>query len=457
METRRQLVHTSVGLFALLLHWMPAWGGLLLAGTAVASNLVLLPRLAPGLYREKEVGKGLATGVVLYPLAVFFLIIVFHDRLHLAALLWAVLAFGDGPATLAGRAFGRARLPWNRDKSWAGTIAYFLCGGTAATLISWWVALGHVDAGHSLPIEYFAVLSFATALVGALIESVPIGLDDNVSVPLLGSLFLHSLTLVEPGHLAMIPGFLAARLPAALGINALLAALAFAGRSVKISGAVAGILVGTGTYVFLDWQGFAILLLFFVMGSGASKLGYRRKAARGLAQEEGGRRGVKHVIANCGVGLFLAFLVMSTEHDYLFMIAFVAAFATAAADTVSSEIGQLIGKHPFLITTLRAVPPGTEGAVSVEGTLAGILASVVLGGAAWALGLFNLSIGFSPIGPVAVVVVAAFIGTTLESVLGATLEKLKLIDNEAVNFANTLIGALAAIVIAIPLMNAKLF
>jgi uncharacterized protein (TIGR00297 family) len=455
VETRRQLVHTGVGLFALLLHWMPAWGGLLLAGTAVVSNLALLPRLAPGLYREKEAGKGLTTGVVLYPLAVLFLIIVFYDRLHLAALLWAVLAFGDGPATLVGRAFGRARLPWNRDKSWAGTIAYFLCGGTAATLISWWVALGHVDAGYSLPIEYFAVLSFATALVGALIESVPIGLDDNVSVPLLGSLFLHSLTLVEPNSLAMIP--LAARLPAALGINALLAALAFAGRSVKISGAVAGIIVGTAIYAFLDWQGFAILLLFFVMGSGASKLGYRRKAARGLAQEEGGRRGVKHVIANCGVGVFLAFLVVSTGHDYLFMIAFVAAFATAAADTVSSEIGQLIGKHPFLITTLRAVPPGTEGAVSVEGTLAGILASVVLAGAAWALGLFNLSIGFSPIAPVAVVVVAAFIGTTVESVLGATLEKLKLIDNEAVNFANTLIGALAAIVIAMPLMNAKPF
>jgi uncharacterized membrane protein len=68
-----------------------------------------------------------------------------------------------------------------------------------------------------------------------------------------------------------------------------------------------------------------------------------------------------------------------------------------------------------------------------------------------------LSIGNNPVAPIFVVVVAAFIGTTLESVLGATLEKLKLIDNEAVNFANTLIGALAAIAISIPLMNARIF
>jgi uncharacterized protein (TIGR00297 family) len=430
---------------------MPAWGGLLFAASAVAANLTLLPRVAPGLYREKEAGKGLATGVVLYPLAVLFLIIVFHDRLHLAALLWAVLAFGDGPATLAGRAFGRARLPWNRDKSWAGSIAYFLCGGIAATLISYWVALGSAPEYASL--GYLAALSFATALMGALIESVPIGLDDNVSVPLLGALFLQSLTLME----SPVPREFLGTLPTALAVNLALAALAYVGRSVKVSGVIAGLIVGTGIYWLLGPSGFGILFLFFVMGSGASKLGYRRKAARGLAQEEGGRRGVKHVIANCGVAFFLAYLVTTTDHSYVLLIGFVAAFATAAADTVSSEIGQLIGKHPFLITTLRPVPAGTEGAVSVEGTVAGILASFVIAGAAWAAGLFTLSIGNNPVAPIFVVVVAAFIGTTLESVLGATLEKLKLIDNEAVNFANTLIGALAAIAISIPLMNARIF
>ena len=442
METRRQLVHTSIGLFALSLRWLPAWGAVLLAATGVAFNLALLPRIAPGLFRDREAGMRFSSGIVLYPIAVLFLVLVFHDRLHLAALLWGILAFGDGPATLAGRAFGRARLPWNREKSWAGTAAYFVCGGAAGAILFWWVA--QRTAPGAFDLAAIGAIAFSTALLGALLESLPIGLDDNVSVPLLGALFVGAITLVEPARVAAAAPALSARLLPALGLNALLGGLAFAGRSVKVSGLVAGIVIGAGIYLFLGPAGFAILFLFFVMGSGASKLGYRRKAEKGLAQEEGGRRGAKHAIANAGAGLVLAFLAAATGHGPLFALAFVAAFATAASDTVSSEIGQLIGKHPFLITTLRPVPPGTEGAVSVEGTVAGIVASAVVAGAAVALGLVT------PAGAL-VVIAAAFVGTTVESVLGATLERLKLIDNEAVNFANTLIGALVAIAIAAPL------
>jgi uncharacterized protein (TIGR00297 family) len=430
-----------MGLFAVALRWLPAWGAALLAGFAVAMNVALLPRLAPGLFRRREEGRRFSSGIALYPLAVLFLVLAFHDRLHFAALLWGVLAFGDGPATLAGRAIGGARLPWNRDKSWAGSAAYFVVGGTAGALLLAWVA--GATAPGEFSIGAVCAIAFATALLGALVESVPIGLDDNVSVPLLGALFVNGIALVDAGRLEALGPLAAARLVLALGLNALLGALAFAGRSVNASGLVMGILMGAAIYVFLGPPGFAVLLLFFVLGSGASKLGYKRKAAKGLAQEAGGRRGAKHAVANAGAGLMLAFLAAATPHEPLFALAFVAAFATAAADTVSSEIGQLIGKHPFLITTLRPVPAGTEGAVSVEGTVAGIAASAVVGSAACALGLV------SPAG-IVVVVSAAFVGTTLESVLGATIERLGLLDNEAVNFANTLIGALAAILIALP-------
>jgi uncharacterized membrane protein len=46
------------------------------------------------------------------------------------------------------------------------------------------------------------------------------------------------------------------------------------------------------------------------------------------------------------------------------------------------------------------------------------------------------------------VVIAAFVGTTFESVVGATLEKRQLLDNEALNFLNTLVGALVAVAAA---------
>jgi uncharacterized protein (TIGR00297 family) len=97
----------------------------------------------------------------------------------------------------------------------------------------------------------------------------------------------------------------------------------------------------------------------------------------------------------------------------------------------------VIGRRTYLVTTLRPVPRGTEGAVSLEGTLAGLAAAVVVGGLGFWTGLYP------PLGVVAVVA-AAMVATTLESVAGATLERRGLLDNEAVNFLNTLAGALVA-------------
>lgn len=227
-----------------------------------------------------------------------------------------------------------------------------------------------------------------------------------------------------------------------LGVNALVAGLAFFAGAVGKSGVVAGLVVGTLIFLGVGWPGYAVLLLFFVLGSALSKLGYRRKAALGVAQEEGGRRGAKHAAANCGTGVLLALaaLLLGPGHaafPYL-MAGYLGAFATALADTTGSELGQLYGRTPILITTFKRVPVGTDGAVSLEGTLGGIAASALLG----ALGFWLLPGQFG-IGGLAAVVLGAFVGTTAESYIGATLEGLKHIDNEIVNFANTVIGAVA--------------
>ena len=137
------------------------------------------------------------------------------------------------------------------------------------------------------------------------------------------------------------------------------------------------------------------------------------------------------------MGVIFAFLALATGYPELFLVAMTAAFATATCDTVSSEIGQAYGRHYYLVTTFKPVSAGTDGAVSLEGTLAGIAGALVLGGVAWGVGMISL-------GGVLVVVAAAFIGATAESYLGATFEKAKLIDNELVNFANTVIGGLCA-------------
>jgi uncharacterized protein (TIGR00297 family) len=183
-------------------------------------------------------------------------------------------------------------------------------------------------------------------------------------------------------------------------------------------------------------------MLFFFLGTAATKFGYARKKSLGVAQEKGGARGWKNATANCSLGAFLALLsaLCPSELQPMFIAGVFAAFATAAADTVSSEIGQVLGKHPILITTLRPVPVGTEGAISLEGTFAGIVAGAIICALGVALHLLTIPVA-------AICWLASFIGTTVESYLGATLETMKIIDNEVINFMNTLVGAAVAMLL----------
>ncbi|HEY0514456.1 MAG TPA: TIGR00297 family protein [Thermoanaerobaculia bacterium] len=435
-ELARKVVHMGVGLIAFSLRFLgPFWAAILAAG-ALGFNLFLLPRVGGRkLWRDHEVASGTSIGIILYPLTVLLLILVFWRRLEVAAAAWGILAFGDGMASIAGMSLGTRKLPWNPRKSWAGSLAYVLFGALAAAVLLVWTA---PNQGRSYGVGFALAVCFATALLAAALESLPQGLDDNLGVPLVSGLFLLGLVLTQGRWEAFLatPG-LPLRIAIAAVANAVLAGLAYAARTVNRSGVVAGFLVGFVIYAFLDWQGYLLLLAFFVLGSAATKLGYRKKAAARLAQEDKGRRGARHALANAGVATACAVFAAVSPYPVLFALAFAGAFATAAADTASSEIGQLLGRRTYLVTTFRPVPRGTEGAVSLEGTLAGILASLVIAAPGAALGLFSWK-------GVPFVVLAAFVGTTFESVVGAALEKRRLLDNEALNFLNTLVGALVA-------------
>lgn len=452
-ELIRKGVHVSMGAFALLLRWLTPVEAALCAAAALAFNLFVLHRLTRrGLLRDGERERGYSPGIALYPAAVLALILVFHERLELAAAAWALIAFGDGMATVAGTLLRGPRLPWNPGKSWAGFVAFVLWGGaSSAFLLRWvqqgalrgegvtWIGGSFLGAGEG---EVFLLAAcFAAALGAAMAESLRTGIDDNILVPLVGGTLLWTATLVEPGRLIDAAPSLASNFAWGVGVNALLAIGAYAARGVGISGAISGFLLGTTLYGFGGPRGFALLFVFFVLGTACTKVGYARKAALGIAQEKGGRRGAKNALANTTAGVVFAFLAVATPYPDLFAIAMVAAFATAASDTTASEIGQAFGRTHVLVTTFRRVPAGTDGAVSIEGTAAGIAASAVLAGAAWASGLVGAA-GF------AIVVVAAFVGSTLESYLGATFERMAVVDNEVVNFANTVAGGLAALGLA---------
>ncbi len=436
-EYKRKAVHIGSSAFALLLRWLNFWQAGLCALAAFIFNWQILPRIGGrNIYRTDDHKRGYPIGILLYPLSVLALVLLFPKRLYIAAAAWGIMAWGDGLASVFGKKFGSKKLPWNANRSFAGSFAFLIFGGLAAVFFTYWTA--------KTPFSFWAVIwiPLLTTLLAAIVETVPMGIDDNVTVPISAGLFMFGLCQIDPSMLSVRQTELLHNLAIGAAVNLAMGTIAFGLKMVSVSGFTSGFLIGTVLYTFGGWQLFLILLLFFFLGSGATKFGYARKKALGVAQEKGGARGWKNATANCSLGAFLALLAALSppEMRTTFLAGFFAAFATAAADTVSSEIGQVLGKHPILITTLRPVPVGTEGAVSLEGTFAGIVAGAIVCVIGPALQLFSFQVaGFC--------LLASFIGTTMESYLGATLETMKIIDNEIINFMNTLVGAAAAMVL----------
>jgi uncharacterized protein (TIGR00297 family) len=191
----------------------------------------------------------------------------------------------------------------------------------------------------------------------------------------------------------------------------------------------------------LNWPGYLVVVFYFLVGSGATKIGMAQKEAAGIAEKRSGARGPENVWGSALVGALcgLGLLVLPSSVHPLLTLGYVASFSTKLSDTTASEVGKAYGQRTFLITTLQPVPRGTEGAVSLEGTLAGVVGSVAIALVGWLVGLI------SPLG-IVFCILAAFIATNLESVIGATLQnRLAWLTNEWVNVLNTLIGAAVAI------------
>jgi uncharacterized protein (TIGR00297 family) len=200
--------------------------------------------------------------------------------------------------------------------------------------------------------------------------------------------------------------------------------------------------IGTAITCGLGLRGLAVMAVFFAAGSAATRLGYRVKAARGIAQESGGARGYRSAWANGGVPALLALLAAAAPEPLhgLFVLAYAASVAAAAADTCSSEIGKAYGRRTVLATTFRPVPPGTEGAVSPEGTLGGLAGGFLVAASGALAGLHSWPAA-------AVVGVAGFLGGLAESALGPVAVRRGWLNDDQLNALNTGIGAGVAVLI----------
>jgi len=217
--------------------------------------------------------------------------------------------------------------------------------------------------------------------------------------------------------------------------------MAFAGgawllRGVTTGGALAGFAVALTVFVTAGAGGFAVLVTVFAVAWVTTKFGYRRKQSLGTAQDRRGRSAAQ-VLANLGVAAAFSIAAAVTAHG-IWLVAAMAAFAEAAADTAASECGQALSERAYLVTSFRSVAAGTNGAVSAPGTGAAVLGTTVVAFVATATHVV-------PWSAFPVVAGAGILATMIDSVLGATVEARGTIGNNGVNLAGTVSAGLLAL------------
>jgi uncharacterized protein (TIGR00297 family) len=240
-----------------------------------------------------------------------------------------------------------------------------------------------------------------------------------------------------------------------LGASALLGLLTWVLRAATPGAAATGaaitaaLMFSTAPEPFDPWHTALVpVLAVSLLAYAATRVGRRRKEELGTAEKRLGRSAAQ-VAANLGVA---ALACGEAAKVWLFgtrwlthglaplFAAALAAMAEAAADTVSSEIGQVLGGRPRLITSLRRVEPGKDGAVSVVGTFAGIAAGAAIAAlGAWALRGDARFFWVSCAG--------AIFGLFFDSLLGATLEERGWLNNDAVNFLSSASAAAVALAV----------
>ena len=206
-----------------------------------------------------------------------------------------------------------------------------------------------------------------------------------------------------------------------------------------ICAAVAGWVIGFLLFLAASYAGILMMAAFFVMGTIATSWRMSEKRKAGLAENNKGRRTTGQVLANGGLAGLLSLVALmfpGLSHILILMIA--AGFSSATADTLSSELGNVYGSKFYNILTWKKDTRGLDGVVSIEGTLIGVAGSTVIAGI-YAL-YFAININ------VLIMIVAGTIGNISDSLLGATLERSRHLNNNAVNFFNTCVAAIAAII-----------
>ena len=315
-----------------------------------------------------------------------------------------------------------------------GELAFRLARGEPASYLYHLVAAIGVSFAVMLYLGYSAPLvAVMGVVVAVLLRAVLRGRDDALMIEALG--VAMTMFLFEEINFEVDLAILAVAAIIAFGFGY----TSYRFRVADISGLFSGAMIGIILIVFADVRWFLIMLTFFIIGAGATRYRYGDKKRLGVAQEHGGVRGYFNVFANGLVATGAAVLYGVTGGHPAFVALFMGSVASAAADTTASEIG-VTGKTPYLITTLQPVPRGTNGGVTLLGEVAAVIAAAIVAVTGWLVGVADPWM-------VVVTIIAGFIGTNVDSLVGATLENSGRIGNSGTNLVATFVGGISGTVL----------
>tara|TARA_B100000902_G_scaffold76347_1_gene81205 strand:- start:2350 stop:3093 length:744 start_codon:yes stop_codon:yes gene_type:complete len=227
-------------------------------------------------------------------------------------------------------------------------------------------------------------------------------------------------------------------------INFILISLFFRVPLMTKGGWISAGVLGSILWGCFSWQGWSSVVIYLLLGSLVTKIGYKFKNEKGIAEKRGGKRGPENVWGSAATGLFFAIMVKLNFTNLVFYkIGFAASFAAKLADTFGSEIGKRFGRNTYLITSFRKVESGTEGGISLEGTAASALGAIVMSLIMFILNIISTKYQFL------IVAISGFLATISESFIGAKFQDKYKLSNELVNSIQTSISSIIAIFVLI--------
>ncbi len=432
----KQGIYIFIGLLALLFPYFDI-SYFVMAFLVVALFFSFIPSESPifnALARECDIKARKLTGLIQLFFTMAFLLVlglVLGDNkfpLFIIGAAFVITTFGDGIADVINIHEKTKRQDKNQNDtkfySPKSSIVFLISGSVCAFLAGAWIS------GFTLQVPYGMIIFLAVigAITGALLETMT-ETEDNIIIPF-GSAMVMWLFYTFSYNVDTV------YLMEVLIFSFVLGYLAYRARIADISAMLSATLLGVVIIVSSELSWFFILLAFFLLGGLFTRYKYNYKLALGIAEGKGGVRGYKNVFSNSLAALSLAIIYgIYPSHGLVILAAYLGSVATATGDTLASEIGETCKGEPRMITTLKKVRAGADGAVSSLGEGAAFFGSLVIA-------LLAFVLIKNDFGLIVAVTAGGFIGTNIDSVLGATLQQKGYLSNNGVNLFATISGAI---------------